>query len=120
MRWPKGIVEVVSPRAVSANVTFHQSFRNGVSASFTLPTTCVHMCTVLSVACHSAYGNAGQMSSSSARGLTINRLGRILEARAKSRRRQDAPRHALVALGHGLGTSIARDGEIGLPSEGAT
>src|SRR4030088_363514 len=66
------MVDVVSPRAVTVNATFHHSLRNGESSSLTLPTICVHMWSVLRVGSHSAYGNAGQISSLSARGLDIN------------------------------------------------
>src|ERR1700734_1987480 len=57
--------DVVSPRAVTYSGTFHQWFTSGVSASRTLPTTCVHMCSVSHVSFHSASGSAGQQRGSS-------------------------------------------------------
>src|SRR5260370_15669163 len=83
-RGPKGIVDVVSPRAVSAKVTFHQSLRNGVNSSLTLPTICVHICSVARLSFQSAYGNAGQASSLPGRGLSINSDPNALAGRAAS------------------------------------
>src|SRR3982750_4693178 len=61
-RSPYGIGSVVNPRAVRWSVTFHQWLMRGVSASRTLPTTCVHMCSVAYVSAHSASGSGGQAS----------------------------------------------------------
>src|SRR5258708_25394242 len=83
-RGPKGIVDVVSPRPVSAKVTFHQSLRNGVNSSLTLPTICVHMCSVARLSFQAAYGNAGQASSLAGRGLGINSDPNALAGRAAS------------------------------------
>src|SRR5437588_7050746 len=56
-----GIVEVVSPREVTASATSHHSLRNGESANFTFPTTCIHMCRVSRVSRHSESGRVGQI-----------------------------------------------------------
>ena len=58
-RSPCGISDVVSPRAVTYSGTFHQWFIIGVDAMRTLPTICVHSCSVSRVAPHSATGSAG-------------------------------------------------------------
>jgi hypothetical protein len=54
--------DVVSPRAVTENVTCHQWFTKGLNSILTFPTICVHMCRVSSVSFHASYGNKGQRS----------------------------------------------------------
>jgi hypothetical protein len=51
---PRGMVDVVSPRAVTVKATCHHPLRKGRSASFTLPTIWVHMWRVSSVSFHSS------------------------------------------------------------------
>ena len=62
-RSPRGISDVVRPRAVTYSGTFHQWFISGVDAIRTLPTICVHSCNVSRVGAHSATGSAGHASS---------------------------------------------------------
>src|SRR6266849_1179801 len=57
--------EVVKPRAFTYNGTFHQWLARGVSANRTLPTICIHICSVARVSFHSASGNDGQASGES-------------------------------------------------------
>src|ERR1700722_6642648 len=56
-----GISEVVSPRAVTYSVEFHQWFDRGSRASRVLPTIWVHRCTVSRVGCHGSSGREGQL-----------------------------------------------------------
>src|SRR5215510_11576893 len=67
VRVPYGMVVVVSPRELTYSGTCHQWFCFGERASLVLPTTCIHMCSVSCVACHSARGRRGQVSSSTSR-----------------------------------------------------
>src|SRR6266550_7082037 len=53
--------EVVSPRAETYSVTFHQWFTSGVSFMRIFPTICSHICTVARVSCHSSRMISGQM-----------------------------------------------------------
>src|SRR6516162_6796613 len=57
--------DVVSPRALTYNGTFHQWLVRGVSASRTLPTIWVHMCSVAQLSFHDSSRNSGQHSSRS-------------------------------------------------------
>src|SRR2546421_10393073 len=54
--------EVVSPRGVTYRVTCHQWLRKGESSMRTLPTICVHMCSVWQVSRHASYCSTGQPS----------------------------------------------------------
>src|SRR2546421_3878461 len=54
--------DVVSPRGVTYKVTCHQWFTNGLSSILTLPTTCVHICSVSQVSRHASKGRAGHRS----------------------------------------------------------
>src|SRR3954454_9925203 len=56
-----GIGDVVSLRAVTYSVAFHQWLRSGSFASRTLPTTCVYSCSVSRVSCHAESGIEGQL-----------------------------------------------------------
>src|ERR1700722_20924538 len=56
-----GISEVVSPRAVTYSVEFHQWFDRGSRPSRVLPTIWVHRCTVSRVGCHCSSGREGQL-----------------------------------------------------------
>src|SRR5437763_1662317 len=56
------MADVVSPRGVTYNVTCHQWFTNGLSSILTLPTICVHMCSVSQVSFHASNGRDGQLS----------------------------------------------------------
>src|SRR5437763_11901619 len=67
--------EVVSPLVVTYSVTFHQWLTTGVLAMRTLPTICVHMCTVLRVPAHASSGSAGQTASSCVSPEVIGRQG---------------------------------------------
>ncbi len=51
---------MVRPRALTCSATFHQWLTLGVSARRTLPTICVHMCSVSRVGCQAERGSAGQ------------------------------------------------------------
>ena len=53
-RAPPIIAPAVSPRLVTNSTMPHQWFDSGARASFTLPTTWVHRCSVLQVSCQSA------------------------------------------------------------------
>src|SRR5258706_14787472 len=53
--------EVVSPRAETYSVTFHQWLTSGVVFMRILPTICVHMCSVASVSCQSSRMSSGQV-----------------------------------------------------------
>src|SRR5215471_782736 len=53
---------VVSPCGVTYRATCHQWLRKGESSRRTLPTICVHMCSVWQVSRHASYGSAGQSS----------------------------------------------------------
>src|SRR5579864_6206771 len=64
-RSPYGMAEVVKPRALTYSATFHQWLILGLSASRTLPTICVHMCSVSRVSCHAERGKAGQQTGES-------------------------------------------------------
>src|SRR2546425_3800711 len=68
---PYAIRDVVSPRAVTYNGTFHQWFTTGVRRSRTLPTICVHMWSVAYVSFHELRGRAGQHSGRSAAACAI-------------------------------------------------
>src|SRR5215510_13986869 len=59
------MAEVVKPRGLTYSGTFHQWFSFGVSASRTLPTTCVHMCSVAQVSLQDSSGKEGQLSGES-------------------------------------------------------
>src|SRR5258706_4049827 len=56
------MAEVVSPRGVTYRVTCHQWLRKGESSMRTLPTICVHICSVSRVSFHASYGNDGHSS----------------------------------------------------------
>src|SRR5262249_20099310 len=56
---------VVSPRALTCSATFHQWFSRGVSSSRTLPTICIHICSVSRVPCQASGGSAGQHDAAS-------------------------------------------------------
>src|SRR5215813_11098533 len=63
---PYGIDDVVRPRGLTYNVTCHQWFSSGASASRVLPTICIHMCSVSCVSRHSASASPrGQASGTS-------------------------------------------------------
>jgi hypothetical protein len=57
-----GMPDVVRPRGVTYKVTCHEWLAQGVLASRTLPTICVHRCSVVQVSFHSPYGKAGHSS----------------------------------------------------------
>src|SRR5262245_28891464 len=59
---PYGISDVVNPLADTYSGTCHQWFIIGSSASRTLPTTWVHMCSVSRVSCHAETGSSGHAS----------------------------------------------------------
>src|SRR5258708_3267217 len=75
---PYAIRDVVSPRAVTYNGTFHQWFTTGVRRSRTLPTICVHMWSVTYVSFHELRGRAGQHSGRSAAAGILWPLGAII------------------------------------------
>jgi hypothetical protein len=54
VRTPYGMALVVRPRAQTYSGTCHQWLTAGVSVIRTLPTICVHMCSVSSVSFHSS------------------------------------------------------------------
>src|SRR6266704_5865863 len=56
------MAEVVSPRGVTYRVTCHQWLRKGESSMRTLPTICVHRCSVSRVSFHASYGRDGHSS----------------------------------------------------------
>src|ERR1700733_5213971 len=56
-----GISDVVSPRAVTYRLEFHQWFDRGSRPSRVLPTIWVHRCTVSRVGCHCSSGREGQL-----------------------------------------------------------
>ena len=60
---PCGIGEVVSPRAVTYRGTCQEWFVHGDWTSRTLPTTCVHRCSVAQVSRQSSKGSGGHTSS---------------------------------------------------------
>src|SRR5437879_2234674 len=55
------MAEVVSPRGVTYRVTCHQWLRKGESTMRTLPTICVHMCSVWQVSRHASYCSIRQL-----------------------------------------------------------
>ena len=55
----QGMSPLPSPLAVSSNATSHQWLRNGHSASFTLPATCVHRCSVSRVSAQGSKASSG-------------------------------------------------------------
>src|SRR4051812_7728369 len=59
VRAPSGIGDVVSPRAVGYSVTCQEGVIHGVRARRTLPTICVHRCSVAYVSCQASSGSAG-------------------------------------------------------------
>ena len=66
---------VPSPRAVTYRVTCQEWLSHGVSASRTLPTICVHSCSVSQVSFHAANGSSGQRAASDGGGMMGLRTG---------------------------------------------
>src|SRR5262249_15342194 len=76
VRSPCGIIEVVSPRAVTYSGTCQEWFVQGVWTSRTLPTTCVQRCSVAQVSRQSSKGSGGHTSSSMPPSTTPRPAGR--------------------------------------------
>src|SRR3954470_3444437 len=94
-----GISEVVSPRAVTYSVEFHQWLRSGSFASRTLPTTCVYSFSVSRVSCHPATGIEGQRPILVAAMNLLSRGAPSLAARGPAPRPHPAPDAGTGACG---------------------
>src|SRR4051812_29852262 len=126
---PYGIAEVVSPRAETYSGTCHQWFSAGESAIRTLPTTCVHRCSVSRVGSHASSSSAGHALVSGDSAIVIeqrlqqgdgeaegaSRLRRTTRAASGRRRHlaQEGGNLAVEVLGrvedHGVGAVLQLD-----------
>src|SRR2546426_8199576 len=95
--------DVPSPREVTYKVTFHQWFTSGVKAIRTLPTICVHRCSVSQVSLQADRGRSGQgddafmLISVRSRAVRMAKSGRPSAARIQPTRRNLSPRFQRLA-----------------------
>src|SRR3984885_4134154 len=94
-----GISDVVSPRAVTYRLEFHQWFDRGSRPSRVLPTIWVHRCTVSRVGCHCSSGREGQLIEWLPSRCLVPGASRLHDALPFADRRETgAPRFARLAF----------------------